>query len=246
MAEASIEYVLSTNGRSCEGWSYGQDFAEHVRTRVRSRCADYAGTRDLVERVQGKKGLDPALLNEILAAETPGEPWRTGECVAECFLEDQKGASLPNPRRDKNPKASAAGADLVGVSREKGGTVFLFGEVKTTSSNRSPPPVMNHMVSQLEKISSHEPYQRSLIRWLAFRAYKSDLWDEFLAAACSYAEGRCRMVGVLIRDTEPKRADIASACSKIKKSGMLLALYALYMPVSIEQASEIAAGVSDG
>lgn len=252
MAEAVVAYDLLVDNHSCEGWSYGGDFVEYVQTRVKDRCTDDAGTRDLVERVQGVEtaGFDPARLTEILATEPPDEPGKIGECIAECFLEDHKEASLPNPRRTlKNPRASPAGADLVGVSKEEGGMLFLFGEVKTTRVNRSPPPVMNKMISQLEKITSSKIDRNNMIRWLAFQTEGSDLWGAFCEAVCNYSKSRYRVVGALIRDTKPQKDDISSACSKIRRqigSGTLLALYALYLPIGIERLNEILAGRSGG
>lgn len=153
------------------------------------------------------------------------------------------------PRREKNPKASTAGADLVGVSRERGVTLFLFGEVKTTSSDSSPPPIVGKMSSQLQEIASSESKRSGLIRWLGFRALGSDLEKEFAAAASSYLKGRYRIVGALVRDTEPRKSDVSSACAKIREkagAGVLSALYALYLPVGVGRAAGAMAGRSDG
>lgn len=181
-------------------------------------------------------GFDHDRMAEMFAAEPSGQPGRAGECIAECFLEDEKGASLPNPRREKNPKASTAGADLVGVSDEKGGPLFLFGEVKTTSSDGSPPPIAGKMSSQLQEIASSESKRNGLIRWLWFRVVGTDLEKRFAEAASNYLKGRYRIVGALIRDTKPRESDVSSACSKIRKragAGVLSALYALYLPVGV-------------
>ena len=242
--KAAMAYDLSAGGRSCEGWSYGRGFAEHVRTRVKDRCDDDAGTKELVERLREAEtaGFDSSRIEEVLSTEPSEESWRMGECMAECFLEDQKGASLPNPRRAlKNPRASPAGADLVGFLKEKD-VLFLFGEVKTAGSGQSPPPVMTGMASQLEKILSSESYRNGLIQWLAFMVWNSDTWRDFSAAMNNYLDGKYRIVGALIRDTRPQKDDISSACSKISlqlRSGTLLALYALYLPVGIEEANGI-------
>ena len=58
--------------------------------------------------------------------------------------------------------------------------------------------------------------------------------------------GRYRIVGAPVRDTEPRKSDISAACSKIKISGGALALYAIYLPVSVEQSAGMLAGGSDG
>ena len=249
MPKPTSAYRLPAGVHACEGWSYGRGFEGYVRTRVRGRCADRPGTADLLRRMQERiPGFDSARMAEMFAAEPAGQPGRAGECIAECFLEDEKGASLPNPRREKNPKASTAGADLVGISREKAGTLFLFGEVKTTSSGSSPPPIAGKMSSQLQEIASSEYKRSGLIRWLGFRAIGTDLEKEFAAAASNYLKGRYRIAGALIRDTMPRESDVSSACSKIRKiagAGVLSALYALYLPVGVGMVESILAERSD-
>lgn len=247
MVEATVEYRLSLAGRACEGWSYGVGFAEHVRSRVRDRCADEAGIAGILQSIQDNASeFEYTRIGEILATEPPSEAWKVGECIAECFLEDSKEAILPRPRRPKNPRASPSGPDLAGFSREKDQTLFLFGEVKTSSEERSPPAVMRGMASQLQDIASSEPKRHALIKWLLNEIGPDQLKDA-LAAWRSYLKGRYRLVGALIRDTEPAKSDISAACSKLKKmAGCMLALYAIYLPVGIGQAVSMVAEGSDG
>lgn len=182
---------------------------------------------------------------EILAPEPPDKTWKVGECIAECFLEDCKQAVLPNPHR-QNPRASPAGPDLAGFSKENAQTLFLFGEVKTSKQERWPPAIMGEMASQLHDIASCETKRRDLIRWL-LNELGSDQMKDAPAALISYLSGRYKIVGALIRDTEPRESDISAACSKIKKnSGVMLALYAIYLPVSVERAAGMLSGGQDG
>lgn len=250
MIERVLEYRLPADGHSCEGWSYGQDFEGYVRTRVKDRCADGEGSKKLAERARDAKvaGFDQSLLSDMLEAKPPDKPWKVGECLAECFLEDHEQASLPNPRRAlKNPRASPAGADLVGFSKKWNVAVFLFGEVKTSGSAKSPPSVVSGMASQLKDVMSDESDRQDLIRWLALSVDDSELQD-LSDAVKNYSEGKYAVAGVLIRDTEPLKSDLASVCSELCKrvaAGALFALYALYMPVSIERAGRMA-GRFDG
>ena len=250
MVKRVREYRLYADGHSCEGWSYGQDFGDYVRTRVKDRCTDSEGAKKLAERARDTKvtGFDQSLLSDILDAKPPDEPWKVGECVAECFLEDHEQASLPNPRRAlKNPRASPAGADLAGFSKKGNVAVFLFGEVKTSGAAQSPPSVVKNMASQLKNIMSDESDRQDLIRWLALSVDDSELQD-LSDAVKNYSEGKYVVAGVLIRDTEPLKSDLNSICSALRKqvvAGALVALYALYMPISIEQAGRMA-GRFDG
>jgi len=245
--DAAAEYSLHSAGRACEGWSYGEGFEEHVRSRVRDRCTDEAGTAGILRNVQENASeFEYARIEEILAPEPPDKTWKVGECIAECFLEDSKQAVLPNPHRSKNPRASPAGPDLAGFSKENSRTLFLFGEVKTSGQERSPPSVMGEMASQLQKIASREQKRRDLIKWILDELGPDQIKDA-PAALRNYLDGRYRIVGALVRDTEPRESDISAACSRIKKSpGSALALYAIYLPVSVAQAAGMLAGGSDG
>lgn len=248
MVEVTIEYRLpSGEGRACEGWSYGGGFEEHARLRVRDRCTGGDGTADILQSIQENASeFEYARIEEILAPEPPDEPWKAGECIAECFLEDSKEAVLPNPHRSRNPRASPAGPDLVGFSKENAQTLFLFGEVKTSSEERSPPSVMNRMASQLKGIASSGSKREGLIGWLV-RELEPGQGEDLLAALRSYRSGMYRIVGALVRDTKPQESDISTACSKIKRlSGCMLALYALYLPVGVRQAAGIMAERPDG
>lgn len=228
--KATKAYHLHEDGHLCEGWSYGPGFDEYLRTRVKDRCTG----KDL-ERTHAVGGFDSTHIDEILSTEPPVESWKIGECVAECFLEDDKSARLPNPRLvQKNPKASTAGPDLAGLSTEG---VFLFGEVKTTGASGSP-RIVKRMTEQLENILESKSTRRSLIRWIMYMARKSEWEKDADKALSEYLDGKYMVVGVLVRDTKPQKADLDSEFSRIQKRtavGVLLALYALYLPVAVGQ-----------
>jgi hypothetical protein len=78
-------------------------------------------------------------LTAALNAVTPVKDWQVGESLAEAYLVDHKDCEFPWPTgRDlRNPKASPAGADLVGFQKHGKSQRFAFGEVKTSAESVS-------------------------------------------------------------------------------------------------------------
>lgn len=79
---------------------------------------------------------------------------------------DEHGAVWPwNENRDrKTPKASLPGADIVGFLGSGPDTVFLFGEVKTSSDKDNPPGVMagrGGLAHQIDSLASRASCRRS-------------------------------------------------------------------------------------
>lgn len=98
------------------------------------------------------------------------------------------------------------------------------------------------MAAQLEKIMDSKAVRRSLIRWILYMARGTEWEGEAHEALRRYMRGEYAVAGVLIRDAAPQEADLASAFSRIRKraaAGALLALYALYLPASVEQAGDL-------
>lgn len=233
MAKPSRAYALDASPHWCEGLKYDRDFDEYLKKRVAGRCADREGVEKTVSDLGGF-GAD--LLKTV--AETPPPSSRMGECIAECFLEDERQSVLPNYVLDqKNPGASVAGADLVGICKKGNKALLLLGEAKTSQERKSPPSVMRKMTRQLTEIASSKRNRSLLIRWLAHKWTAHNLPLSHLASAIkSYRRGTYRLVGVLIRDTDPVPSDISPACSRLQNelsSGASLTLYALYIPVAI-------------
>lgn len=192
---------------------------------------------------------DPALQAEILALATtrmqieyveefftsisPRPTWRLGEAFAECALRDDSDLDVVWPwniaRDYKTPMASLTGADLVGFCTKNGETVMLFGEIKTSSDKNSPPRVMNDMKKQLTQIFDSEEIKASLIKWVRARCNTDSHGHLFREATKRYFRSLGKeflLVGVLIRDTQPKDTDI-------KKAGQKLASH-VTEPTSVE------------
>lgn len=184
------------------------------------------------------EGQDPALQAEMFALATtrmqieyveeffssisPPPPWRLGEAFAECALRDDSDLDVVWPwniaRDYKTPKASLPGADLVGFSAKNGETVLLFGEVKTSSDKSSPPSVMRVMKKQLEQIFDREEIKAALIKWLRAHCNTASHRLLFREAAGRYFRSLGKeflLVGVLIRDTQPKVTDVKNTGQKL-------------------------------
>ena len=233
MAKPAQAYALNASPHSCEGLKYAGDFDEYLKTRVSDRCADREGAENIVSDLGD---FDADLIKTV--AETRPSSSRMGECLAECFLEDERESVLPNYVLDqKNPRASVAGADLVGIHKKGSKALLLLGEVKTSWERKSPPSAMDKMTRQLTDIASSKNARDLLIRWLAHKWLARNLSRSQLASAIrSHRRGAYRLVGVLIREADPAPSDISTACGRLQNalsSGASLALYALYTPVAI-------------
>jgi hypothetical protein len=159
----------------------------------------------------GATGFAAQRVDEVLGAadvQQAVEQWRVGEAVAQAELEAHRSCSFPwNIRRDlKNPRASHAGAELVGFHRRAGGgQCFAFGEVKTSSQIHSPPSVNTDLRRQLRALHGDRRVVDNLVRYLAPRARAASWRDDFKQAWQAFCTDRrdYAIFGVLVRDTEP-------------------------------------------
>ena len=193
-------------------------------------------------------------LDVALAADTEeSNGWVVGEAIAEAFLTHKHGIVWPwNMKRDKrNPKASLAGADLIGFRVEGVRVQFAFGEAKSSSESRQPPRVMrgsDGMTNQIENLSKDSSLIWTLIRWLFSRCKTTFHKELFNSALKSFTDSGLKTIslyGVLIRDTQPNEKDL-------KNSGRKLAeviepfttcyLFAVYIPCAITDLPNRVAG----
>lgn len=251
----SIETVYEKNNRwtSFHGVALKDGFREYLSSRVRKRFYDIEGSDSLIEEFKNiaSTGFEEQLLIDIFSTSLPIEDWKIGEALAECYLEDfERVRFYYPPSRDlRNPKANLQGADLVGfIDIDEETTIFLFGEVKTSGDESSPPQVMygrSGMIDQLRDIKNNPDLRKSLIKWLGFKVKPLSDSDPFKkdytkalkiyirkGAMCKYF-----LFGVLIRDTEPRDTDLKSRYESLKNDLSIevqLKLVALYIPISIE------------
>ena len=176
----------------------------------------------------------------MLATRPPAEYWQAGESLAHCFLEDYWFAQFPYQsfRDAKNPRASLAGADVVGFYHRNGTTNMLFGEVKTSGEAKRPPQVVATLLAQMTALKDKRT-QLSLVLWLIqkFADVATDNPDKKRcdAAVDAYVcRGAVRLVGVLIRDTPSDKADLQSAFENLRSdTETRLDVCVLYIPIPV-------------
>jgi len=251
----SIEIAYeNTNERSAyQGVILKEGFDGYLSSRVKARFYDIEGTEVLIEEFRDipSTGFEERLLIDIFSISPPVDDWKIGEALAECYLEDFEKVRFyyPSSRDAKNPKANLQGADLVGlVEVDEETTIFLFGEVKTSSDKNSPPQIMygrSGMIDQLRNIKNNPDLQKTLIKWLGFKviplADNDPFREDYQKALKVYlkegAEHKYFLIGILIRDTEPKDTDLKSRYESLKSelsNEARLKLVALYIPISIK------------
>jgi hypothetical protein len=238
-------------------------YFEETECRNSLKCSVKDNLNDREERESGASELrgllegtgfraNDQLMIDIQALENADvdvQNFRIGEAYAEVVLEEHFSCRFHwNERRDaRNPKGNKTGADLVGFIEIDGQVLFLFGEVKTSSENHSPPQVMinrDGIVNQLQGLYDKDYKRRDLIRYLTNKAralpdghqFKNDLHSGINSY---YNEsGQYQLVGVLIRDVAPNERDISTCYSRLKENVLEpagLRLLALYLSIPKEE-----------
>ena len=119
-------------------------FRQYLRDVVQPRISDAESSFDAELGALATTGMDTRFIARLLGAVPHPRAWEVGEALAECLLRDEQGRTYCwpwNSVRDRRaPRSSLPGADLVGFYREDGCVFLLFGEVKTSSDVRTPPP----------------------------------------------------------------------------------------------------------
>jgi len=245
-------YEVCEDSASYKGITLDNNFEEYLSTRVKNRFYDIEGTDELTNEFKdiASTGFEESLLVDIFSIDPNIEDWKIGEALAECYLQDYDSVRFYyNYIRDaKNPKANLHGADLVGFIEINGETIFLFGEVKTSGDEASPPQVMSGrsgMIQQLENIKDNPKLRESIIRWLGFKTRNLSEDDPFrkdyknaLTIYLNYDREKIKLIGVLIRDTQPVESDLKSGYERLKNrlySKMHIELVALYIPIPINE-----------
>jgi len=175
--------------------------------------------------------------------------FRIGEAVAEVILEENFSCRFYwNELRDaRNPKGNKTGADLVGFIEIEGNVLFLFGEVKTSSEQKSPPLVMTNpdgIENQLKDLYIDQQKRRILISYIKSKIGLVDserFKQDFDNAIKNYYRQNSKnylLYGVLVRDTNPDENDIKLSYEKLKAEILEptgLKLLAIYLPISKEK-----------
>jgi hypothetical protein len=224
------------------------EVAAYLGSRVAQRVQDAPAVEDLARDLQALATTEMATgtIQDLLLAEAPPQPWEVGEALAECLLEDELDVAWPwNMNRDRRtPRASLPGADLIGFVDLGNGWELVFGEVKTSSDQATPPGVMSGrsgMVHQLEGLAEDKALHWSLLKWLHPRCKGTESWPLFEGAASRYVESGGKalyLCGALMRDTAPADLDLtnrAVAFSASIAAPMHAHLTAWYVPVPIDR-----------
>lgn len=125
---------------------------DYLAGRVREWHYDIRRITELATEVARRTDFDTdSLKRSMLLTRPPAKYWQVGESLAHCLLEDYWFARFPYNAslNTKNPRASLAGADMVGLYHRNGTTALLFGEVKTSGEGRQPQRVVAGLLAQM-------------------------------------------------------------------------------------------------
>ena len=223
----------------------GAELTAFMQGPVAARLHDTEGDEALHEHLRGLSltGMGQETLEDVLAAEVPEtRDWAAGEALAEAVLEAHHEVELPwNNERDKrNAFASLPGADIVGFQRDGDSHRLALGEVKCSSEAQWPPQVMSGrsggLGHQIDNLATNLGTIYQLLRWLLPRVQGTEFESTFRAACTRYLNSGRRdlaLFGILVRDQEPREADLKVRGRKL--AGSLIAptrccLIALYLP----------------
>ena len=203
---------------------------EHGRTQIRESLLGLPSTQ-----------FDSTRLEAAMARRTEHQDWQVGEAMGEAYLSDHRGCEFPWPSsRDlRNPSASPAGADLVGFQSHANSARLAFGEVKTSQEEKWPPQVVTsrHGLSkQMEELrDSVEVKSHLAIVYLGWRAQGAAWGGTWRCAAARYLTNPAdvALFGILVRDVEPREADLETRVDRLSDgcpAATYLELLAFYLP----------------
>ena len=224
-------------------------FKSYMAGRVMARVGDNEAQNPFAAELRdmGTTGMATEFVESLLRAVPEEESWAVGEALAECVLADDETREICWPwnlvRDRRTPRASLPGADLVGFCKEGDTVLLLFGEVKTSSDESTPPNVMNGrggMAWQLTNEATRLDIQHALLKWLRARCESAEHRALYRAAVGRYVQSLGKeilLVGILLRDTEPNELDViarAKALAATLGSATRIEITAWYLPVPIE------------
>ncbi len=241
-------YVTNNDFSGLMGIEFTAEYiCEAFPAGVKNRLFDIEGTDELVRNIGSIDGTNFSkdTLFEMLTLEDDSkiEPWRIGEALAEYYLESHCGVRFHyNLLRDmKNPKANVQGADIVGFADLDGQTVFLVGEVKTSTQLSVPPNVLqgrSGMTHQIKEMILDQKKFGKILRYLGWKAIKLPDNDPFKIdyqkSFISYGDhNKVEFVGVLVRDTNSDARDLSNHYQNLltsKKPNHSVRIFGFYIP----------------
>ncbi|MDI6699846.1 MAG: hypothetical protein QME48_01240 [bacterium] len=233
------------------------EFKEIIINEVKNKLLDTSQRENMkskLEALKSETGFEASetLLLDIQALQNQNvdvQDFRIGEALAEVCLEKQFNCRFYwNELRDtRNPRGNKTGADLVGFIEIEDEILFLFGEVKTSSEQTSPPQVMTNpkgIETQLEDLYKDQNKRLILISYIQNKIglrNNSDFKQDFNSAIKNYYkqnDGKYLLYGVLVRDTEVNENDIKKSYEKLKDKildPIGLKLLAIYVSIPKDQ-----------
>ncbi len=247
IAVGTVHYTADEKPIKATGIGFSDEQLNLALTqRVPALLKDEAGKKQAEDMLAGlaTTAFASDRLQAALNVKPEPQDWQVGEALAEAYLVDHCDCEFPWPHgRDlRNPKASAAGADLVGFQAHAGKTRLAFGEVKTSEEEKWPPQVMTSrhgLEKQLELLRDSTTIKDHLMIYLAMRAVNTSWKAKYQQAAARYLHNPqdVALFGFLVRDVIPKPEDLKERGKKLATgcpTGTSIELRALYLsPKSI-------------
>ncbi len=264
-----IEYqYIDSNIKDCTGVSFIEnEFKGILKKEVKDKLLDTPQRTEFISKLKALKSetgfeVSPTLLIDIQALQNQNvdvQDFRIGEALAEVCLEKEFNCRFYwNVLRDaRNPKGNKTGADLVGFIEIANEVLFLFGEVKTSSEQKSPPQVMTNptgIENQLKDLYTDQNKRRILIGYIQSKIgpnNNSNFQNDFNKAIGNYYQSngsKYLLYGVLVRDTNVNPKDIKPSYDNLKKQilgSIGLRLLAIYVSIPKNQWLNIINGDED-
>jgi hypothetical protein len=219
------EYKKTCDNISNEGFSTSvADCRAYFSQRISAKVAESDGSEQLKEHLKemATTGFDSSdLLSQLTATPMPKD-WEVGEAFAESVLEDKHEAMFPwNTGWDKRTaRASLPGPDLTGFQNKKKPR-FLFGEIKSSSEQRTPPQVVHSskpdcLREQIKRLRHQPAARQQLVQWLLLRVKGTDWEPAFNDALKRYSENQYWLAGILVRGAcSVDENDLSGICEDI-------------------------------
>jgi len=256
----NIEYqYIESVFKDYKGVSFSDiEYKELLKNEVKDKLLDTPQRNEMISNLKALKSetgfeVSERLLLDIQYLQNPKvdvQDFRIGEAFAEICLEKHFNCHFYwNELRDaRNPKGNKTGADLVGFIEIGNEILFLFGEVKTSSEQKSPPQVMTNptgIENQLRDLYRDQNKRFNLILYIQSKIGVSNninFQNDFNEAIKNYYrqnEGKYMLYGILVRDTtDVNENDVKVSYNKLKNE-MLdhigLRLLAIYVSIPKNQ-----------
>jgi len=253
-----VYQYIDANIRDCKGISFvDNEFNQILKNEVKNKLLDTPQRKEMISVLNALKSetgfeASETLLLDIQALQNQNvdvQDFRIGEALAEVCLENHFNCRFYwNELRDtRNPKGNKTGADLVGFIEIDNEVLFLFGEVKTSSEQKSPPQVMTNpdgIENQLKNLYDDQNKRLILISYIKNKLglnNNSNFKKDFDNAIRSYYRSngsKYLLYGVLVRDTGVNENDIKQSYDKLKNeifNPIGLRLLAIYVSIPKNQ-----------